>query len=155
MVLLLVRLERPQEDFLSLSRWLAACLFLYSQLSLKELVKKSSLGFSWLFRYIKWWQFYESWKLKWSLLLMGASQVMLVIKNLPANAGDADSIPGSGRSLEEGMVTHSSVLARRIPWTEEPGRLQSMGLHRVRHNWSDLAHMYYSLWSSSGILSWL
>ena len=65
---------------------------------------------------------------------MGASQVMLVIKNLPANAGDADSIPGSGRSLEEGMATYSSILARRIPWTEEPGRLQSMGLHRVKHN---------------------
>ena len=65
---------------------------------------------------------------------MGASQVMLVIKNLPANAGDADSIPGSGRSLEEGMATYSRILARRIPWTEEPGRLQSMGLHRVKHN---------------------
>ena len=65
---------------------------------------------------------------------MGASQVMLVIKNLPANAGDADLIPGSGRSLEEGVVTHSGILARRIPWTEEPSRLQSMELHRVRHN---------------------
>ena len=65
---------------------------------------------------------------------MGASQVMLVIKNLPDNAGDADSIPGSGRSLEEGMATYSRILARRIPWTEEPGRLQSMGLHRVKHN---------------------
>ena len=34
---------------------------------------------------------------------------------------------------EEGMVTHSSILAWRIPWTEEPGRLQSLGLQRVRH----------------------
>ena len=41
--------------------------------------------------------------------------------------------------LEEGMVTHSSILAWRIPWTEEPGGLQSMGLQRVRHDWSDLA----------------
>ena len=35
---------------------------------------------------------------------------------------------------EEGMATHSSILACRIPWTEEPGRLQSMGSQRVRHN---------------------
>ena len=36
--------------------------------------------------------------------------------------------------LEEDMATHSSILAQRIPWTEEPGGLQSMGLRRVRHN---------------------
>ena len=42
---------------------------------------------------------------------------------------DAGSIPGSGR--EKGMATHSSTLACRIPWTEELGGLQSMGLHRV------------------------
>ena len=44
------------------------------------------------------------------------------------NAGDAGSIPGSGRSLEEGMATHSSILAWRVPWTEKSGRLQSIGL---------------------------
>ena len=37
--------------------------------------------------------------------------------------------------LEKGMATHSSILVWRIPWTEEPGSLQSMGLQRVRHNW--------------------
>ena len=42
-------------------------------------------------------------------------------------------------ALEKEMATHSSVLAWRIPWTEKPGRLQSMGSHRVRHDWSDLA----------------
>ena len=41
--------------------------------------------------------------------------------------------------LEEEMATHPSILAWRIPWTEEPGGLQSMGLQRVRHNWSDSA----------------
>ena len=41
--------------------------------------------------------------------------------------------------LEKEMATHSSVLAWRIPWTEKPGRLQSMGSHRVGHDWSDLA----------------
>ena len=67
----------------------------------------------------------------------GASQVAQVIKNLPANAldvRDASSIPGLGRSLEEGMATHSSILAWRTPWTEEPGGLQSTGSQRVGHD---------------------
>ena len=54
-----------------------------------------------------------------------------MVKNLPANAedtGDEGSIPGLGRSLEEEMATHSSILAWRIPWTEEPGGLQPLGL---------------------------
>ena len=42
-------------------------------------------------------------------------------------------IPRSGDPLEEGMGTHSSIFAWRIPWTEEPGGLQSTGLHRVGH----------------------
>ena len=50
------------------------------------------------------------------------------------NAGDMGLIPGLGRSIEEAMATHSSILAWEIPWTEEPGRLQSMGLQRVRHD---------------------
>ena len=41
---------------------------------------------------------------------------------------------GQEDPLEEGMATHSSILAWRIPWTEEPGRLQSIGLHRVKHD---------------------
>ena len=57
-----------------------------------------------------------------------------MVKALPANAGDMGSIPDSGRSLEKEMATHSSILAWRIPWTEEPGELQSMGLQRVGHN---------------------
>ena len=57
-----------------------------------------------------------------------------MVKNLRANAGDATeagSIPELGRSLEKEMVTHSSILAWRIPWTEEPDGLQSMGSQRV------------------------
>ena len=42
-------------------------------------------------------------------------------------------------SLEEYMATHSSILAQRVPWTEEPGRLQSIGSHRDRHDLNDLA----------------
>ena len=50
------------------------------------------------------------------------------------NTGDLGSIPGSGRSLKKEMATHSNILAWKIPWIEEPGRLQSMGLLRVRHD---------------------
>ena len=74
----------------------------------------------------------------------GPSQVVLVLKNLPANAGEARDmglIPGWGRDPEE-MVTHCSILAWKMPWTEEPGRLQSRGLQRIRHDRSDLAHTY-------------
>ena len=46
---------------------------------------------------------------------------------------------GQEDPLEEGMATHSSILAWRTPWAEEPGRLQSMGSQRVRHNWESLA----------------
>ena len=52
---------------------------------------------------------------------------------------DADLIPVAGRSPGGGMATHSRILVWRIPWTEEPGRPQSMGTQRVRHSWSNLA----------------
>ena len=44
--------------------------------------------------------------------------------------------------LEEGIATHSSIPSWRIPWTEEPGEVQSMGSQRVRHDWGDLAHTH-------------
>ena len=50
------------------------------------------------------------------------------------NAVDLGSAPGLGRSLQEGMATHSSTVAWRIPWAEEPGGLQSMGSQRIRHD---------------------
>ena len=57
---------------------------------------------------------------------------VLVVNSLPTNAEDTGSIPGLGRSLEEEMAT--SILAWKIPWTQEPGRLQSMGSLRVGHD---------------------
>ena len=50
--------------------------------------------------------------------------------------------------LEKEMATHSSKLAQRIPWREEPGRLQSMGLQRVRHDASNLAGMNVIIYSN-------
>ena len=54
-------------------------------------------------------------------------------KEHACNAGDPSSIQGSGRPLEKRMATHSSIPAWRIPWTETPGRLQSVGSQRVGH----------------------
>ena len=58
-------------------------------------------------------------------------------KNLPANAGDirdAGLIPRLGKSLKRGMTTLSSIFTWEIPWTEEPGGLQSIALQRVGYN---------------------
>ena len=51
--------------------------------------------------------------------------------------------PWLGKSHGEGMAVDSSILAWRIPWTEEPGGLQSIGLQRVRHDSNDLARMHW------------
>ena len=61
----------------------------------------------------------------------------LVVKNLPANSGDfrdEGSNLGQEDPLEEGMATHSSILVWRIPWTEEPGGLQSIVSQGVGHD---------------------
>ena len=55
-----------------------------------------------------------------------------MVKNLPAMQETRLRCLGQEDPLEKGMATHSSVLAWRIPWTEEPGGLQSMGSQRVR-----------------------
>ena len=71
----------------------------------------------------------------------------LVVKNLPADAGDiknVGSILGWEDPLEQGMATHSSILAWKIPWTEKPDGLQSMGLQRIGHDWSDSTLMTWS-----------
>ena len=60
-----------------------------------------------------------------------------MVKNPPANEeieGTQVRSQGWEDPLEEGIATHSSILAWRIPWTEEPGELQSVGSHRVRHD---------------------
>ena len=66
----------------------------------------------------------------------GASLVAQMVKNLPAMQETPVQSLGQEDPLEKGMATHSRILAWRIPWTEDPGRLQSMGSQRVRHNWT-------------------
>ena len=90
----------------------------------------------------------------------GSSHVVKVpvIKNPPSNAEEVRDMGGED-PLEEDMAIHSSILAWRIPQTEEPGRIQSMESHTVRHDWSHLAwegaHSGYhvdleKLWSLKG-----
>ena len=67
------------------------------------------------------------------ILNKGASLLVQAVKNLPTIQETWVRSPGWGDPPERGMATHSSILAWRIPWTEEPGGLQSMGLQRVRH----------------------
>ena len=74
------------------------------------------------------------------------SQVALVIKNLPANARyarDAGSIPGLGRSPGEGNGNPLQYSCQRVPWTEEPGGLQSMRSQKARHNWMTNAFTFF------------
>ena len=78
-----------------------------------------------------------------------ASLVPQMVKSLPAcNVGDLGLIPGSERSLGKGMATHSSILAWRIPKTEQPGGLQSMGSWKNQTRLSNY-HLDFSLHNAS------
>ena len=69
------------------------------------------------------------------------------------NAGDPGSIPDSGRSPGEGNSYPLQFLSWRIPWTKEPGRLQSMELQRVGHDWASFIFTFTNIvkWKSSGL----
>ena len=75
--------------------------------------------------------FYKTW----------ASLVAQMVKRLPTMQETRVRSLGQEDPLEKEMATHSSILAWRIPWTEEPGRLQSMGSQRVRHDWVTSLHL--------------
>ena len=68
------------------------------------------------------------------VLNLPSGQLAQTVKNLPAIKETQVQSPGREDALEKGMSTDSSIPAWRIPWTEEPGRLQSMGSQRVRYN---------------------
>ena len=74
------------------------------------------------------------WSIILSLSSIGASLVAQMVKNVPEmQKTQVQSLKGED-PLGKGMATHSSILAWRIPWTEEPGMLQSIGLQRVGHD---------------------
>ena len=73
--------------------------------------------------------------LSWASLVAQLVKNPLAMQEIPVQFLDQED------PLEKGMTTLSSVLTWRIPWTEEPGRLQSMGLQRVRHNWVNITSL--------------
>ena len=73
--------------------------------------------------------------------------VAQMVKSLPAVQETQVRFPGLGKSLEKKRATHSIILAWRIPWMEEPDRLQSMGSQRVRHDWVTFTFKNYKMWS--------
>ena len=77
------------------------------------------------------------------------------VKNLPAMQETWARSLGREDPLEKEMATHSSILAWRIPRTEEPGGLQSTGSQRVGHDWATSLSLWLSLWSNSHIHTWL
>ena len=79
-----------------------------------------------------------------------ASEVALVVKNAPASAGDAGLIPGSGKSPGGGHGNPLQYFCLENPWTDEPGRLQSLGSQRIRHDWSNLAHTHRRIYAPLG-----
>ena len=77
----------------------------------------------------------------WQLLcVLRASLVAQMVRHLPAMQETWVRSLGWEDPLEKGMATHSSILAWKIPWTEESGRLQSMGSQRVGHDWVTSLH---------------
>jgi len=86
--------------------------------------QRTILCFNPSFLWSRWWWFLEGLYF-WLVYLFSGIPWCSAFKNPPANAEDMGSILRSGRSPEKEMATHSSILAWRIPWTEEPGGLQS------------------------------
>ena len=82
-------------------------------------------------------------------LRLGASLVAQAVKRLPAVRETQVRSPGWEEALEKQMATPSSILAWKTPWTEEPGRLPSMGLQRVRHDWATSLHVTSRLGADS------
>ena len=89
----------------------------------------------------------------WGHSCYGASLVAETVKTLPAMQETRVQSLGQEDPLEKGMATHSSILAWEIPWTEEPGGLQSSGWHRVGHDWATNCFTFMlsetSIWSKS------
>ena len=83
------------------------------------------------------------------LLFMGASLVAQKVKRLPAMQETQVQSLGQKDSLEKAMAIHSSTLAWKIPWMEEPDRLQSMGSQRVGHDWATSSSTFYLMKKST------
>ena len=138
-------LGRADVPDLLISSWAALCLWvllpcdLFMFIQLRKTTPKAQYNID--KDYLQWWAVLNNYNLKVIKKLIAQW-----VKNLPAMQETRIQSLGREDSLEKEMATHSNILAWRIPGTEEPGRLPSVGLHRVRHDWRDLA--------AASILAW-
>ena len=82
--------------------------------------------------------------------LSWASLLAHMVKHLPVMRETQVGSQGWEDPLEKEMATHSSILTWKIPWTEEPCRLQSMGSQRVGHDWATSLSFYFIFWQEGG-----
>ena len=80
-----------------------------------------------------------------SVMYLDDFPIAQMVKNLPAMQETRVRSLCQEDPLEKGMAIHSSILAQRIPWTEKPGGLQSMGSQKVGHNWASNTHINISV----------
>ena len=96
-------------------------------------------------------KFYSSSLLPWTFFLLSFPHILMDFlggsdsKESALSAGDWVWFLGQEDPLEKGIAFCSSILAWRIPWTKEPGGLQSMGSQRARHNWATKTHTYQNI----------
>ena len=89
-----------------------------------------------------WTKSVEVWRNLWLSRVAQAFLVVQMVKNLPAMWETQVWSLGQEDPVGKELATHSGILAWRIPWTEEPGRVVSMGLQRVGHNWATNTHTH-------------
>ena len=97
---------------------------------------------------ILWYAMHIAFNLCWFIRCYRASLVAQMVKHLPAVRETQVWSLGEEDPMEKETATHSSILAWKIPWTEEPGRLPSMGSQRVRHDWA--TSLSLTIWTFVG-----
>ena len=90
------------------------------------------------------------WYIRWVLSGCTTSLVAQMVKHLSVMWETRVRALGWEDPLEKEMAIHSSTIARKIPWTEEPGRLQSIGLQRVKHDWTTSINHLRLYWKGVG-----
>ena len=122
----------------------------YTRVQNKMLKKNTVRLYTWIFNHME--QKFNTWALA-SGKILNASLVSETVKNLPTTQETCVQSLGREDPLEKGMVNHSSILAWRIPCTEEPGGLKAMGSQRVGYDWATNTHAHNLKYRPSNLLT--